>query len=123
MTQLKVLAHSLTAEVEITVLHANIVTAIGIVFNCERRSRSLVEDVKFTYNYFNVTCRYIRILALTFAYYAGCLNYIFTAKVRSLLAEFRINILAEYKLCHAITVAQVNECHTTHLACTLYPTA
>ena len=65
MAQLEILAHHRTAQVEIAVLHAQLVTAIGIVFDGEWWGSALADDIEFTDDNLDVARRQLRILGIT----------------------------------------------------------
>ena len=114
VAQLQVLAHSRAAQVEITIFHANIVTAIGVVLDSKRRSLALRKHIKLFYQDFDIASIHLRILALSLAYHTLNLDAILTTQLVGSITQILIIGLIEDQLCDTITVAQVNECHTTH---------
>ena len=116
MTQLQILANRRTAQIEIAILHANIITAISIIFDSERRSLTLREHIQLLYQDFNITSIHFRILALSLTNCTLDLDAIFTTQLIGSITQGLIICLVENQLCDTITVAQVNECHTTHLS-------
>ena len=121
VAQLQVLAYGRATQVEVTILHTDIITTISIIFDSERRSLALREHVEFLHQDFNITGIHLRILALSLAYCTLNLDAVFTTQLVSCIAQVLVIGLIEDQLCDTITVAQVNECHTTHLSCALYP--
>ncbi len=116
MTQLKVLADSRAAKVQITVAHAEVVTAIGVIFDGEGWGGALVENDKGRGDDLNLTRGDVLVLALALADGAGHLNDVFTAELGCRVVEGGVGLRVEDDLCDAITVADVNERHAAHLA-------
>lgn len=101
-----------TAEIKITVLGADILATVGVLLDGERRGLGLVKDIqRFNFD-FDVACRHLRVLAFALENLTGDLDDIFAAKAR---------ITFENELCDAITVPEVNECHTAEAAGLLDP--
>ena len=121
MAQFQVFPHAWSSQVKIAVFHANIVTAIGVIFDGKRRSGTLAEHIEFCNEYLDVASGQIGILALPFAHFTLNLHTVFTAKLVGCGAKFCIAFFIEHKLCDTITVAEVNKCHTSHLAAALHP--
>ena len=121
MAQLEVLAHSRTAQVEITILHTDIIATIGIVLNSEWRCETLAENVQLRNQDLNITCRHLGVFRLTLAHDTNNLNTEFTSQLVSTLTEGCVLRLIENQLCNTITIAQVNKSHTSHLPCALNP--
>ena len=116
VAQLQVLAYGRATQVEVTILHTDIITTISIIFDSERRSLALREHVEFLHQDFDITGIHLRILALSLAYCTLDLDAVFTTQLVSCIAQVLVIGLIEDQLCDTITVAQVNECHTTHLS-------
>ena len=81
MTQLQILANSRTAQVEITIFHTNIITAIGIVLNSERRCGTLREHLQTLYQNLDVASIHLWVLALTLAYHTLYLDAVFASQL------------------------------------------
>ncbi len=116
VAQLQVLAHGRASQVEIAIFHAYVVAAIGVVLDGERRSLALREHIQFLHQDFDVASIHLRILALSLTYCTFYLNTIFTTQLVGSITQFLVVGLVEDQLCDAITVAQVDECHATHLS-------
>ena len=121
MAQLKVFPHRRTAQVEVSVLHADVITAIGIVLYGERWSKALGQHVEFLHQNLYVASRKRGVLALTLAHRALCLNAEFAAELACTGAEVAVGCLVEHELRDSVPVAQVNENHASHLPHTLNP--
>ena len=115
VTQLKVLAYARTAQVEITILHTNIVATIGVVLYSERRSQALRKHIEFLGENLNVASVHLRILALALAYHTLNLDTKFTTQLVGCVAQFLVVCLIEDNLGDTITVTYIDEGHTTHL--------
>ena len=121
MAQFEILTNSLTAQIEITILHTDIIAAIGIILNGERRCQTLAQHIQFLYQNLNITRRHLGILALTLANLTFHLNTELTTQFVGLFTKGCIISLVEHQLSQAISVTEVHEGHTSHLTTTLYP--
>ena len=121
MTQLQILAHAGTTQVQVAVLHPQVIPAICLIFDGEGRRNSRIEDIQFGNNQFDIARRQMRVLARALAHRARYLYHIFAPQLIRLFAEFSIILLIENKLGDAVAVAQIYERHSTHLARLLNP--
>ena len=121
VTQFKILSHNSTAQVKISVFHADIISTVSIIFNSEWRCKALAQHVELFGKNFNIASRHFSILRLALADFTRHLYAPFASHAVGLFAECGISRLIEYQLCDSVAVAQVNECHTAHLTCSLYP--
>ena len=121
MAQLEVLSHACAAQVEITVFHPQVVAAVGIVLYGERWCERRAEHVEFLGHNLNVAGRHLVVLALALADRALDLNAIFTSKGVGLLKERLVHGFVESQLCYSVTVAEVDESHSSHLTQALHP--
>ena len=121
MTQFQILTDSRTTKVEITIFHTDIITAIRIILNGEWRCQTLAEDIQFFHQNLDITCRHLRVLALTLTHLTFDLNTELTAQFVGAFTELCIVSLIENELRQSITIAKVDEGHSTHLTTTLYP--
>ena len=122
MTQFEIAAHDGAAQIEIPVLHANIVASVRLVFNRKGRSLGRVQYNQFLGYDFDVARRQIGILVRALGYRTCDLYHILTAQLVGLFAQTGIALLVKYQLSDTITIAQIDKSHTTHLTATLYPT-
>ena len=74
MTQHQVLLNRFPSQVEVPVFHAQIISAIGVVFDGKRRSFTRVEDVQCRDFDFNITRAHLSILGLTNEHFSGHLD-------------------------------------------------
>ena len=121
VAQLQILAHGRTAQVEVAVLHTDVVAAVGVVLDSERRCCALRKDVQFGSDDFNVAGRKVGVLAFALVHNACHLNAVFASELACTCAKLAVVRVVEDKLCDAIAVAQVNKCHSAHLSNALYP--
>ena len=121
MTQLEILTNSGTTKVEVTILHTDIIATIGIILDSERWCKTLAKNIKFLYQNLYIASRHLWILTLTLTNLSLNLNTEFTAKFVGTITKFSIVSLIEYKLSQTITIAKINEGHTSHLTTSLYP--
>ncbi len=121
MAQLKVAAHRCAADVEIAVAHAQVVAAVAVVFDGERRHFAGVEDGELVGDNLDVAGRKLRVLGGALGNRAFYLYYKFTAEAVGGLGEGGIVVVVKYNLCNAVAVAEVYEGHTSHFAGALHP--
>ena len=123
MTQFEVLAHIGTAKVEIAILHTQVVATVALFLDGERRCDALVQDVQLAHDYLYVTSRQVLVLRLALANLTDNLNHPFASKLVGTFAQGCIGLLVKHQLSDAITVAQVNKRHSSHLTSALNPSA
>ena len=121
VAQFKVLAHCTATQVEITILHPNVISTVRIVLDGKGRSQCSIEHVQFADNNLNFTRRQIRILTETFIDRSFNLNDKFSSQAIGLFTQRGIYLFIEDQLSQAIAVAQVYEGHASHLTATLHP--
>ena len=110
-----------TAEVEVTVFRAEVLTAVGSLLDGERRGDGLVEDVDGLHLDLHVAGGHLRVLAFAFEDFAGHLDHEFTSEFGCGGDEFRSRIGLHHELGDAIAVAEVDEGHTSEFAGFLNP--
>ena len=96
VAKLQVTAYIGTAQVQVAVLHADVVAAVRILLDGERRSQCSIQDTQFRYDDLDVTGRYIAVFAETFVHCAFYLNYEFTSQAVGALAKVGIHFFVEY---------------------------
>ena len=121
MAQLKILSHSSTAQIQVAVNHAQVITAVGVILNSEWGSERFVQYVKLVSKNLNIARRNILIRVTTLRNHPLNLNHKLTAKLVSLGAQFCVSVLAEHKLSNAVAVTQVHKGHSAHLPYFLNP--
>ena len=121
VTQLQVSSHALAAQVQITVLHTDVVAAVGLVLDGERRRQAFAQDVQILGQNLDVARGHLRVLALTLADGAFHLHAELAAEAVGLGTELGIGRLVEYNLCDTIAVANVDKRHAAHLTGALHP--
>ena len=121
VAQFEIFAHARTPQVEVTIFHAQVVAAVGFVFDGERRRGSLVQHVQFGNDDFDIARGHIGIFAVALGHCTGYLNNVFAPEVICFFAQFGINLLIESKLRNSVTVAQVDKGHSAHFADALHP--
>ena len=121
VTQFEVLTDCSTTQIQITVFHTNIIAAVGIILDGERRCEALTQDIQFPDQDFNIARRHLGILALTFADLTFYLNTELTSQFVGTLTQCSIVSLIEHQLSQAITITEVDEGHATHFTASLYP--
>ena len=121
MAQFQVAAHHFAAQVEIAVLHAQFVAAVGVLLDGERRHVRGVEHGERGHGDFNVARRHLVVLRIAFAYGADHLDHVFAPEFVGLCAKFGVGLFVKHELRDAVAVAQVDKCHAAHLAHALHP--
>ena len=121
MAQFQILTNTATAQVQIAVLHADVVTTISIVLNGEGRRLTLAQHVQLLSQNLDITCLHLRVLCLALADGTRHLDTPLTTQFVSLFTQGSILRLVEHQLRNAITVAQVDKRHTAHLTGLLNP--
>ena len=96
MTQLQVLTDGSTTKIKVTILHANIITTIGIVLNSKRRCQTLTQHIQFLNKDLDIARRHLRILGLALTDFTSDLNTKLTAKLIGTLTQISIRSLIEY---------------------------
>ena len=123
VAHLQIAAHRIATDIQIAVLHAEVVAAIALVLNGEGGRLGLVEDRQFGDLNLDVTCRNLVILRTALDDLAGHLQHIFAAQFAGSLAEVGVGFHIESQLRDAIAVAQVDKSHAAEVAATLQPPA
>ena len=121
VAQFQVLANAATAQVQITILHTDIVSTISIVLNGEGRRHTLAEHVQLLSQDLDVARLHLRVLSLALAHGTRHLDAPLTTQLVSLFTKGSILRLVEHQLRNAIAITQVDKRHTTHLSRFLYP--
>ena len=103
------------AQVQITVLGADVLTAVTLILDCERRSDTLVENHNLRDLDLDVSGGHLRVLAFAFDDFSGHLDDIFTAKGSCCLDEACLCVGFDDKLGDSIAVAKVDEGHSSKL--------
>ena len=116
------LLERIPSQIQITVLGAEILAAVALVLDRERRGDGLVEDVDRLKFDLNVTCVHPGVPALTLDYLTGGLDDIFTAQRGRCLHQSCVCVRLKHELRDAIAVTQVNESHSAELPGPLHPT-
>ena len=74
MSQLKILAYSGTAQIQVTIFHTDIISTIGIVLNSKGRRETFTENRQSIRHNFNIPRRHLRIFALALTHHTFYLN-------------------------------------------------
>ena len=123
MAQLQIATHHAATQVQITIFHTQIVSPVRIVLDSKRWRQGGVQDSECVDHDFDFAGRNIFVLVRAFAHDALHLDDKLTAQVVGLLAKRRIFFFIENQLGDAVTVAQVDKGHASHLTCTLHPSS
>ena len=109
------------AQVQVTVFHAEVLSAVTFFLYGEGRGDALVEDIDtFKFN-LDVSGGHLGVFGLALNHFTGCLDYEFTAEGRGCFHKFCGGIGLNYKLGDAVAVTEVNEGHAAKLAGFLDP--
>ena len=124
MTQDDVVFDRVTAQVEVAVLHADVVAAVADVFDGERRHLRGGQNLERLDLQFDVACRVLRVFRLAFHHDAFGLDDEFTSDLAGGLHRLsRANSFLHKQLRDTITVAQINPQQGAFVADTLHPAA
>ena len=121
VTQHKVLFQRIAAQIEVAVLHPQVIAAVRLILDGKRRRGSRIEHVEGLQTYLHVARIHPGIPALTLLDSARNLYYIFAAQLLHLLVQLPGDRLVYYDLCDTVTVPQVDEAHAAHLPDSLDP--
>ena len=111
------------AQVEVAVLHAQVVAAVGVVLDGERRGIGRVEDVQLADLNFDLAGGDLQILGLALADGADGLDDELAAELPGLATEVGVGVHVEGELRDAVAVAQVHEGEAAEVAGALDPAA
>ncbi len=121
VTQFEVAAHSPAAYVEIAVFHADVVAAVGVVFDSERRHLAGIQHFELGSDNLDVAGGEVGVLGRTLGHLALYLHHELAAQMVGGLGESRVGAVVEHYLSYAVTVAEVKESHASHTAGALHP--
>ena len=111
------------AQVEVAVLHAQVVAAVGVVLDGEWRGVGRVEDVEFIHLDFDLAGGDLQVLGLALADGADGLDDELAAELPGLATEVGVGVHVEGELRDAVAVAQVHEGEAAEVAGALDPAA
>ena len=123
VAQQQIVADAAAAQVEVAVFHADVIAAVGVVFDGEGRHFGRVEHREPADGYFDVAGGELGVLAGALNHFAVDLNHIFAAERIGLLAECRIVFRIECQLGYAVAVAQIDKRHSAKFSNALHPAA
>ena len=121
VAQLQVLTHIGTAQVEVTILHSDVVAAVGVLLYGERWRFAFAKHIELRCNNLNVASGKVGVLALAFVHRARHLYAKFAPQSIGAVAKFLVFVLVEHELGNAISIAKVDERHSAHLPNSLNP--
>ena len=75
MAQFQIFTYRITAQIKITVFHAEFISTIGLVFNLKRRQFSSIQNRQRRQFYFNISRRHFIIFGKTLSHYPRRLNH------------------------------------------------
>ena len=123
MAQFKIGTHVFAAQVEVAVLHPQVVAAVRVVLNGERWSLGGIEYRKFCHDYLNVARRHLGVLVVSFVDLSSHLYHVLTTEFIGCITKCSIRFFVEYQLCDAVTVTQIDKRHSAHFADALDPSS
>ena len=121
VTEHKRVLERVSSEVEVSVFGSDVITAVAFVFDGERRRYGLVQDIDRTEFDLDFAGIHLGVLALTLDYFAFCLDDEFASERVGHLNQFCRSIGAYHQLGYTISVAKVNECHSSEFSGSLDP--
>ena len=123
MAQQEVALDRSSAQVEVAVLHAKIIAAVGIVFNGEGRGVCRIENVQCGDFDFDFTGGDLHVLGLAFAHLSDGLDDELASQFSGLTTEVGIGVHVEGELRDTVAVTEVDEGHSAEVAGALDPAA
>ena len=109
------------SEVQVAVLCTQVLAAVAVLLDGERRGHRPVEYFYGLEGYLDVARRDLAVLVLPFHYGAGGLYHKLPAQRGCAFLESGVCRALDHELGDSIAVAQVNECHSSQFAGLLYP--
>ena len=110
-----------SAQVEVAVLHAQVVAAVGVLLNGERRGLRLVEHLDALGDDFDVARGHLRVLGFALHDASRNAEHPFAAHAGGRLAHLGGRMLLDGDLRQTVAVAQVNEGHGAEVSHFLHP--
>ena len=121
MSQFKILAHRVAANVQIAVFHTKVVAAIANVLDGEGRGLAAVKQRELADFQFDFSRRHIRVFRFALDDGAFGLNHELAPEGAGLFEEFRVAAAIQEELGDAVTVAEVNPNEGAFVAGALHP--
>ena len=112
-----------TAQVEVTVLHPQIVPTVGVVFDGKRRRVSRIEDGQAGDFDFDFTGWNLLVFGFAFTHGAYSLDHKLPTEFARLQAQVGVGVHVKGELRNAVAVAEVDKGHAAEVAGALDPTA
>ena len=111
MAQQEVLTNGSPSDVEVAVLHAQLLAPVGFVFDGEGRGGRGIEQDQLMHLYLNVAGSHVGILVLALHHGSAGLNHEFAVELSSLSEALGVKQLIKAQLRNSISVAQIDEGH------------
>ena len=122
VTQGQGVLQRVAAQVKVAVPCAQFLAAVADILDSERRNVGGVEDIDLVEKDLDVACVHLRVLALALGHAACHLNHELAAQGCDCRCHCFSAVRVSHKLCYAVAVAKVDECHSAHFAYSLDPT-
>ena len=122
VTQDHVALQRRAAQIEVAVLHAQIVAAVRHLLDGEGRGLRLVQDAELRRGHLDVARGHLGILRRTLDHPPGDLKHVLAAQTGRRLPRLGRGALLDDDLRDAVAVAQVDEGHGAQVAHLLHPT-
>ena len=123
VAQEEIFANRPSADVEISVLHPKLIPSVGRVFNGERGNKRRTEHFESCHPQLYLTRRQLIVLAAAFEHLALRLQHGLPTKLLRLFHQLGIPKFVEGQLCDAVTVPEIDECHSAQLTYPVHPAA
>ena len=117
VSQLQVLPDAGTTQIQVAILHSQVIAAIRLVLNGKRRCYSRIKHVEFRHVNLYLAGRQLGVFRLTLNHLTGYLQHELASQAIG-QSQF---VTIQRQLRNAVTIAQINKCQATHFADTLYP--
>ena len=123
MPHQKILLQLRTAEIQITVFQADVLSGFGVVNNFKRRRLRFSQHPQLRHINFNFSGGNLAGFALALPDCTGCRNHPFRAECGCLLKYAPIRLIAEGELHDACFIPQIHKDEAAQVTLTLHPAA
>ena len=96
MAQFHIPTHAVAAQVKKAIFHAQIISAVGLIFYGKWRRKALIEHHQFIDDYFYIACGDLVVFAEALVHAACHLQYIFASQLVRALTQGGVCLGVEY---------------------------
>ena len=122
MSENKFVLHWISSNVQISVFHAKLLTAVGFIFDGKRRQHRFIQNCEFFYQNLYFSCWDFWVFRSSFYDFSFHLDDKFTPQVFSLFQKvFGSSFFIKNQLSDAISVTQIHPNHKSFVSDSLHP--